>query len=252
MTRITAAGARARPRHRPYDHRGTRPSRWDLLVPAVAEAFGTFGLVYVSVLALTAGGAPVFGDGTKNLLAVALAQGLTVAVLVSATAAVATINLNPAITVTLWATRRMTGVQAGSNIVAQFGGALLGGLLARASLGGAAITTGIPSLRPGVGFGQGVLVETLLTFLLVSVVLGTAADYRSSARLSGLAMGGAVALDVLAGGPMTGAAMNPARWVGPALAQGAFPNGWVYLLGPLGGALLAGLLWNHLLLRRGR
>jgi aquaporin Z len=219
------------------------------VVPAAAEAFGTFGLTYVTVLVLTAGGATLFGDGTKNLLAVALAQGLVVAVLVSATAAVATINLNPAITVVLWATRKMGGAQAGFNIGAQFAGAILGGLLARASLGGGSIAAGIPSLRPGVGFGQGLLVETLLTFLLVSVVLGTAVDYRSSARLSGIAMGGAVALDVLAGGPITGAAMNPARWVGPAIAQGTFPNGWVYLVGPLSGALVAGVLWNRLFLR---
>jgi aquaporin Z len=221
-------------------------------VPAVAETFGTFCLTYVGVLVLTAGGAALFGNGTKNLLAVALAQGLAIAVTISATATVATVTLNPAITVTLWVTRRLGGAQAAYNVAGQFAGALLGGLLARASIGGGDITAGIPALHRGVGFGQGLLVETLLTFLLVSVVLGTAADYRSSARLGGIAMGGAVALDILAGGPITGAAMNPARWLGPALAQGAFPNGWVYLFGPVGGALIAGLLWNQLLLARRR
>jgi glycerol uptake facilitator-like aquaporin len=246
MAHKTEPWAGTRARHRTVADRPPARVPWRTLVPAIAEAFGTFGLTYVAVMVLTADAAPI---------AVALAQGLTIAVLVSATATVASTTFNPAITVTLWATRRLSGAQCVSNVAGQFAGALLGGLLARASVGGNGdhdITAGIPALRPGVGFGQGLLVETLLTFLLVSVVLGTAADYRSSARLGGIAMGGAVALDVLAGGPITGAAMNPARWVGPALAQGAFPNGWVYLLAPAGGALIAGLLWNHLFLARRR
>ncbi|MDT4987171.1 MAG: hypothetical protein QOI74_1265 [Micromonosporaceae bacterium] len=250
MTHIIARDTGPRARHRTFDDRGTGGGPVRVLMPAVAEAFGTLGLTYITVLVLTAGGPGLFGNGTKNLLAVALAQGLTVAVLVSATATVASVTLNPAITATLWATGRLSGVQTGCNVTGQFTGAIVGGLLARASLAGGDIAGGIPRLRPGVAFGQGALVEALLTFFLVSVVLGTEADYRASGRLAGLSMGAAIAMGVLAGGPLTGAAMNPARWVGPALAQGSFPNGWVYLLGPLAGALIAGLLWQHVFLRR--
>src|SRR6266511_3774711 len=132
------------------------------------------------------------------------------------------------------------------------GCAELGGLLAKASIGGASIAAGIPSLSSRVSVGQGLLVEGVLTFFLVSAVFGTVIDDRFGGRMGGLAIGLSVALGVLAGGPLTGAAMNPARWFGPALAQGTYPNPLVFILGPLVGGVLAGLLWHYVLLPRRR
>jgi aquaporin TIP len=220
----------------------------DQLRKGCAELVGTFALIYVGVLVLTAGGQALLANGFKDLVAVALAHGLTIAVMVSATMNISGGQLNPAVTLALLATGRISPMQAGVNVLAQLVGGVLGGLLAKASIGGASIAPGIPALANGVGFWQGVLVEAILTFFLVAVVFGTAIDNRFGARIGGLAIGFTVALDILAGGPITGAAMNPARWFGPALAQGTFPDTLVYILGPVAGGVLAGLLWHHVLM----
>jgi aquaporin Z len=224
----------------------------DQLRIGCAELVGTFALIYIGVLVLTAGGQALFANGTKDLVAVALAHGLTIAVMVSATMSISGGQLNPAVTAALLATGRISAVQAGINVLAQLVGGLLGGLLAKASLGGDDITAGIPALANGVGIGQGILVEALLTFFLVSAVFGTALDDRFGGRVGGLAIGFSIAFGILAGGPLTGAAINPARWFGPALAEGTFPDPAVYIVGPLVGGVAAGLLWHYVLLPRRR
>lgn len=214
----------------------------------VCELLGTLALIYVGVMVLVAGGPALFGDGTKDLLAVALAHGLTIAVMVSATMAISGGQLNPAVSVGLLLARKLDRQQATINIACQVAGGVAGGLLARASLGGIDISGGIPALGSGVSVGQGILVEAVLTFFLVFVVFGTGVDGRFGAKLGGLAIGLTVCLDILAGGPVTGAAMNTARWIGPAVANGTFPSPPVYLAGPLLGACAAALVWSRLLL----
>jgi MIP family channel proteins len=220
------------------------------LAQAVAELFGTFALVYVGVMVLVAGAPALFQNGTKDLVAVALAHGLTIAVMVSATMQISGGQLNPAVTVALAAARKVPLSQAGLNVVAQLVGGALGGWAAKVSLGGVSIDGGVPALGQGVGTGRGVLVEAILTFFLVFVVFGTGVDQRFGARLGGLAIGFTVALDILAGGPLTGAAMNPARWLGPAVVQGAYADTAVYLVGPVAGGLVAALVWSLVLLER--
>lgn len=210
----------------------------------VAELVGTFALIYIGVLVILA---PAPG-GAKDLTTIALAHGLTIACLVSATMSISGGQLNPAVTIGLLTGRKISLNQAGVNIVAQILGGVLGGFLAKASLGGMDITGGIPALAGGVSVGQGILVEAILTFLLVSVVYGTGVDPRFGARIGGLAIGLTVALDIMAGGPLTGASMNTARWLGPAIAQGTFPDPVVHLVGPILGAIVAGALWGYVLL----
>src|SRR6266498_4120096 len=193
----------------------SRAVLFEQLRQGCAELVGTFALIYVGVLVLTAGGAALFASGFKDLVAVALAHGFIIAVMVSATMNISGGQLNPAVTAGLLATGRISPLQAGINVLAQ----LLGGVL---------------------------------TFFLVSAVFGTVIDDRFGGRMGGLAIGLSVALGVLAGGPLTGAAMNPARWFGPALAQGTYPNPLVFILGPLVGGVLAGLLWHYVLLPRRR
>lgn len=212
----------------------------------VAELVGTFALIYVGVLVLVGGfGAP--GNG-PDLVAIALAHGLTIAVMASATMSISGGQLNPAVTIGLLSIRKISPGQAGINIVAQLVGGLVGGYLAMASLGGVDITRGVPDLGAGVGFGQAVLVEAVLTFILMFVIMGTAVDPRFGARIGALAIGFAVALDIMAGGPITGAAMNPARWLGAALPAMHFSNALVYFIGPILGAVAAALLYNHVLM----
>lgn len=223
----------------------TEPASWK---KAVAEAIGTFALIYVGVLVLAVGG------GGKHLVEVALAHGLTIAVMVSATMSISGGQLNPAVTIGLLAIRKITPSQAGLNVVAQLAGGLLGGFLASASIPDALLTApmglaaGVPDLAPGVGVGTGILVEAILTFLFMFVVMGTGVDPRFGARLGGLAIGLAIGLDILAGGPITGAAMNPARWFGAAIPAAHYANALVYFIGPILGAVLAALVYQHTLL----
>ena len=214
---------------------------------ALAEGIGTMALIFVGILVLV-GGMGARGDG----VAIALAHGLTIAVMVSATMSISGGQLNPAVTVALLAIRRITPGQAGVNVLAQLVGGLLGGVLASASLPGANLVGGVPDLANGIGNGTGILIEALLTFLLMFVVMGTAVDPRFGARLGGLAIGLTVTLDILAGGPLTGAAMNPARWFGAAIPAGHYNNAIVYFLGPVLGALLGALVYEHFLLREPR
>jgi aquaporin TIP len=220
------------------------------LAQAVAELVGTFALIYVGVMVLVAGAPAVFQNGTKDLVAVALAHGLTIGVMVSATMQISGGQLNPAVTVGLVTARKLPVIQAGTNIVAQILGGALGGWAAKASLGGASIKNGIPALGQGVGTGRGILIEAILTFFLVFVVFGTGVDQRFGARLGGMAIGFTVAVDILAGGPLTGAAMNPARWLGPAIIQGTYADTAVFLIGPVVGGVIAALVWSFVLLER--
>lgn len=222
------------------------PAMWR---QAVAEMVGTGALCFVGILVLVAGGPALFSNGTKDLVAVALAHGLTIAVMVSATMHVSGGQLNPVVTSALVLARKIPFGQAVCNIVAQVCGATIGALVAKVAVGGS-IVAGIPALGSGVTTGQGIVTEAALTFLLVFVVFGTAVDPRFGGRLGGLAIGCTVALDILAGGPITGAAMNTARWLGPAIAAGTFPNPVTYLVGPLVGALAAAAVWSVVLLDR--
>ena len=216
----------------------------------IAELVGTFALIYVGVLVIVVGKAGLTG--------VALAHGLAIACLVSATMSISGGQLNPAVTIGLLSARKISPQQAGINVVAQILGGLLGGYLAAASVGfatanGAPIVAGgVPDLAPGVGVGTGILVEAILTFLLMFVVMGTGVDPRFGGRIGGLAIGLTVALDILAGGNITGAAMNPARWIGSAIPGSHTANAIVYVVGPILGAVLAALLYQFFLMEEPR
>lgn len=220
----------------------------------LAELIGTFALIYVGVLVIS----HVTALGTGDLTTIAFAHGLTIAVMVSATMHISGGQLNPAVTLGLLVARKITPVQSGINVIAQLLGGILGGYAARASLVGTAPFGGIPDLARDlsgqytVTVGTGIMVEAILTFFLVFVIFGTAVDARFNAKLGGLAIGLTVALDIMAGGPITGAAMNPARWLGAALPGGSYGNAIVYIVGPLLGGALAGLLYEYAFLRESR
>ena len=222
----------------------------DMEIPSwkkgIAELVGTFALIFVGVLVLVVPG------GEKHLVEVALAHGLVIAVMVSATMSISGGQLNPAVTIGLLVVRKISPAQAGINVVSQLVGGVLGGYFALFALPGMDLTPGVPDLGGGVAVGTGIFVEAMLTFLLMFVVMGTAVDPRFGARIGGLAIGLAVALDILAGGPITGAAMNPARWFGAAVPAAHFANALVYIVGPIVGAVAAALLYEHTLLDRPR
>jgi len=217
---------------------------------AVAEAIGTFALIFVGVLSISASGI-VGATGVATLASIGLAHGLTIAVMVAALGAISGGHFNPAVTVGFVVTGRM---RAGTGLiywVAQIAGASAAGLLLAALFGADPVATGTPDLGARVGFGAGVVVEAVATFLLVLVVFGTAVDRRAPAGVYPLAIGLTLALAIMAVGPLTGGSLNPARTFGPALASGHWQNHLVYWIGPLIGGALAGLVEHGYLMERG-
>src|SRR5262245_23463723 len=187
-----------------------------LLKDADAEFIGPFALIFIGVGAIY---------HSPGLLGVALAQGFTIAVMVSATGGISGGHLNPAVTFGLLVGGKIDLMGTVVYWIAQLAGGVAAGLLLMASLGDATQTAaqivagGTPDLGKGVSASTGIAIEAVLTFFLVFVVYGSAVDARAP-KIGGLAIGLTVALDILFGGPLTGAAMNPARTFGPALASG--------------------------------
>lgn len=214
----------------------------------VAEFIGTFALIFVGVGSIAA--AQMAGPGS-GLVGIALAHGLTIAVMVSATAAISGGHLNPAVTVGAWVGKKIDTANALGYIVSQCLGAIVAAALVKLAIPGAvlaAVGMGTPAVnaQAGVTTTMALAAEIILTFFLVFVVYGTAIDKRAP-KVGGLFIGLTVALDILMGGPISGAAMNPARHLGPALLGGGLQNTWLYWVGPLLGGILAGLVYHNVL-----
>jgi len=215
---------------------------------AVAEFVATFALVFIG-----AGAVIVYSSGQLDLVGVALAHGLVLAVMVSITGHISGGLVNPAVTIALWAAGKI-GTQRGAVlIVAQLLGAVAGALLVRYVVGAASFdagSAGAPTLAAGVAVGTGVVLEAILTFFLVFAVFGTAVDDKGPwNKTAGFTIGLVIAFDILAFGPLTGAAMNPARWFGPALVGGLWDDALVWIVGPIAGGIIAGVLYTTVLLR---
>ena len=215
----------------------------------VAEAVGTFLFFFVGAGSIVLGDYLVANGGTgPGLLGVALAHGLALAVLVSSLGAVSGGHFNPAVTLAVWIMGKITPARAALYVVAQLVGGLAAGLALKLVFADSwqASNIGTPALGAGITPALGIGIEAVLTALLVLAVLGTAVDSRGP-KIGGLAIGLAVAADILVGGPLTGAAMNPARWFGPAVAAGAYADWYVWWIGPLIGAAAAALLYRSTL-----
>jgi MIP family channel proteins len=213
----------------------------------IAEAVGTFALCFVGILAI--GGAQLVGApaGVANLASIGLAHGLTIAVMVAALGAVSGAHFNPAVTFGFVVSRKLPVVTGAAYWVAQLVGATAAGGLLAGLFGAGLVAGGTPDLGAGVSPAAGVVVEAVLTFFLVLVVFGAAVDGRAPKSVFPFAIGFTVALDIMAGGPISGAAMNPARTFGPALASGHWDNHLVYWVGPLVGGAAAALLHTFVL-----
>ncbi|MBW4033790.1 MAG: hypothetical protein HIU88_14205 [Acidobacteria bacterium] len=200
-----------------------------------AEAFGTFLLV------LVAAGAPVVDQlthGSIGRVAAVTAPGVMVMAIILFMGANSGAHLNPAVTIAFALRRDFAWRRVPGYIVAQSIGATLAALTLRLVFGSG---TALGVTVPGHGFSQlqAFAIETLLTLGLVSVVLGAASGAQNVGALSAVAAGGYVVLAGLWASPVSGASMNPARSLGPALISGDFTGFWIYLAGPLLGAILA-------------
>jgi aquaporin TIP len=220
----------------------------DTLRPAVAEFIGTFTLIFIGAGAIIA----AHGIEDPSLIGIALAHGLAIGVMVAAYARVSGAHFNPAVTFGFLLTRRIKPALAIVYWVAQLAGAAVAALLLRELLPSSeteAVNLGVPALGHGVHAGRGTVIEAILTFLLVTVVFGTAVDPKGAFKaIAALAIGLTISLDILMGGPFTGAAMNPARAFGPQLVGNHWENGWVWYVGPLVGGAIAAVLYEWLYL----
>jgi len=207
----------------------------------LAEFIGTFALVFIGV-GVIAGG--------SGIVAVALAHGLVVAVMASATAHISGGHINPAVTIGLFFAKKIDSLNAIGYVIAQCLGAIAASIVigfcypANAAQG--VVYGGTPALGEGISIPMALITEAVLTFFLVFAVYGTAVDHRA-AKMGGLFIGLTVAFDILMGGAITGAAMNPARHLGPALISGRLEHIWLYWAGPVLGGVLAALCYQKFL-----
>jgi MIP family channel proteins len=212
----------------------------DTLRRAVAEFVGTFTLIFIG------GGAGIVSG--QNLVAVGLANGLAIGIMVTNLGHISGGHFNPAITLGFLSTKRITRQLAIVYWIAQFGGAFVAAGILRGFFHKAII--GAVPHSPVFGAGKGVLLELIMTFFLVWAVWATAVDPRGAFKaIAGLAIGLTITIDVYMGGPLTGAAMNPARAFGPEIWSGNWGEGWIYYVGPSLGALVAALGYDYFYLR---
>jgi MIP family channel proteins len=221
----------------------------DALRRAVAEFVGTFTLIFIGCGSIVASNA----IHDPSLIGVAIAHGLAIGVMVSAVGHISGGHFNPAITFGFLVTRRIKPALGLLYWVVQFAGAALAALLVRDLLPRAAsqaVHLGVPALGHGVDAAAGAGLEAILTFFLAWVVFASAVDPRGTFKsIAGLAIGLTITIDILFGGPFTGAAVNPARAFGPQLVGDHWANAWVWYAGPVLGATVAAVLYELLYLR---
>jgi len=234
-----------------------------VLRACVAEGIGTFALCFI-------GGGAICTDAYlaphgPGLLGIALAHGLILSIAVTAAMNVSGGHINPAVTVAMMVVRRISVGRGLAYILSQLAGGILGGAMlyvAFSDLGTRADSDLLVIAKAGLGTPhfdlgtasapQAAIIEAMLTFILLFAVFGTAVDPRHP-NVGGFGVGLAIACDILVGGPLTGAAMNPARVVGTGVFSGLtdfWAQQWVYWAGPCGGAILAALAYEGMIIAR--
>jgi aquaporin Z len=199
----------------------------------LAEFLGVFFLCLFGIGAIMNG---------VDITGVALAHGLAIFVAICAFAHISGAHFNPAVTIALAATKRIAPVDAVAYIVAQLIGAAAAAAVLKSAFG---TLGGVPALADGVTTSTGILIEAVATFILMIVIMGVAVDSRGTFSIvAGLPIGMAIVGDIFFAGPATGAAMNPARWFGPALVTGDMGSALIYLVGPIVGALVAVFVYD--------
>ena len=219
------------------------------LRPLVAEFLGTFALCFIGAGAICTN---QWTGGAVGLLGIAIAHGTVLAVMISALGHVSGGHFNPAVTTGLFVAKKIDLKQAGNYWAAQLFGAAAAGYILKAivpPMVWRAVHLGAPGLGFGIGAGEAIVFEMILTIFLVLAVFGTAVDPKGSWNaVAGFGIGTVLIFDILVAGPLTGAAMNPARAFGPALASGYWDNHGIYWIGPLLGGVLAGFLYRGVFL----
>jgi aquaporin NIP len=205
---------------------------------ALMEAIGTFALVFAGCGAIVANRVD---RGALGVVGIALVFGLVIMVMIYAGGHLSGAHYNPAVTVAFVIGRHFPRRDAAAYVGAQVGGAVLAALVLLAVWTDAPANLG--ATAPTVGVGSALVYEVILTAVLMFVITAVATDTRAVGAAAAIAIGGTVGLDALFGGPVTGASMNPARSIGPALIAGHLDDLWIYIVAPLAGAAVGVLAY---------
>ena len=216
-----------------------------------AEAIGTYALVFFGPLAIILS-VVAFGDGLsiESIIMIALAHGAAVGLMVYAFGHVSGAHINPAVTIPMMITKKISVADGIGYIIFQLIGAIVAAFSLKAILPeiGAKVnfgTQGGPSELLNSSIMAGITVEVILTFFLVTVIFLTAVHKKAVAGIHGISIGGIVFLLHLVGVPLTGASMNPARTFGPAVVSGFWELHWLYWVAPIIGGIIAGVIMNY-------
>ncbi len=221
-----------------------------------AEAVATYALVFFGPLSVILSVA-TFGDGlsVESIIMISLGHGAVIGLMVYAFGHVSGAHINPAVTIPMIITRRIGIIDGIGYIVFQ----IIGGIAAAFSLKAL-----LPELGAKVNFGvqggpsdllnndalAGLGAEIIFTFFLLTVIFMTAVHKKAAAGIHGLSIGGMVFLLHIVGVPLTGASMNPARTLGPAIASGFWEFHWIYWAGPIIGGIIGGLIMNYVFVKK--
>jgi MIP family channel proteins len=219
----------------------------------VAEFLGTFALIFFGAGSICAD-RYLQSSGGIGLLGIALAHGLAIGIMVSALGHISGGHFNPAVSIGFWVTKRIGTMEVFLYWAAQILGGIAAAFVVKAFIPEEtwrAVALGTPELVRDFSRLSAMILEAVATFFLVFVVFATAVDERGAFRsIAGFGIGLTITLGILVIGPFTGAALNPARAFGPALASNHWTNQGVYWIGPLAGGFLAGLLYDSLYLKK--
>jgi MIP family channel proteins len=221
-----------------------------------AEFVGTFTLIFIGAGSIcTAQFLNTSNQVSVGLLGIAVAHGLAIGIMVSALGHVSGGHFNPAVTIGFWVTRRFTLADTLLYWFAQLAGATAAAFTLRGLIPEETWKAAIPKFTPDLAHDltrfRGMAIEGVLTFLLVFVVFATAVDTKGAfSKIAGFAIGLTITMDILVGGPFTGAAMNPARAFGPELAANFWKNAGVYWVGPLLGGVIAASIYDVFYLKK--
>jgi MIP family channel proteins len=218
-----------------------------------AEFIGTFALVFFGVGTICAEQF-LHGAGGIGFFGVAIAHGLAIAIMVSAFGHISGGHFNPAVTIGFWVTKRLNTLDVVLYWAAQLAGAIAAAFLLKAIIPEdtwRAVALGTPDLARDFSRLSGMILEAVTTFFLVLTVFATAVDEKGAFRsIAGFGIGLIISLGTLVAGPFTGAALNPARAFGPALAATHWANHGIYWVGPLAGGFVAGLFYDSAYLKK--
>ena len=220
-----------------------------------AEAVATYALVFFGPLSIILS-AVAFGEGLsiEGIIMISLGHGAAIGLMVYAFGHVSGAHINPAVTIPMIITRKIGIADGIGYIIFQIIGAIAAAFTLKAVLPdlGAAVHFGTQSPGELINYSatSAVGLEAIFTFFLVTVIFMTAVHKKAVAGIQGISIGGMVFLLHLVGVPLTGASMNPARTLGPAIASGFWESHWVYWVGPIIGGIIAGLIMNYVFVKK--